>query len=143
MLIIAIMRTLHIGLRVGDIEKSLQFYEAVGYEVVGEVPETSHGSITMLKLPGDEFVTIELVSDPERDVRGGDNLNHIVIQTESLDATRAELAECGIDADEPELPGGEVGPRTSWITDPDGNRIELVQWPDGHSAGMSADDFPG
>jgi len=136
------MRTLHLGLRVSDIEKSLQFYEAIGYEVIGEVSETSHGSLTMLKLPGDEFVTIELVSDPGREVRRGDNLNHIVIQVESLDATRAEFGARGIEVDEPQLPGGEEGPRTSWITDPDGNRIELVQWPDGHAAGMSGDDFP-
>jgi lactoylglutathione lyase len=136
------MRTLHLGLRVSDIEESLSFYEAIGYEVIGNVPETSHGSLTMLKLPGDEFVTIELVSDPGREVRRGDNLNHIVIQVESLDATRAEFAARGVEVDEPQLPGGEEGPRTSWITDPDGNRIELVQWPDGHATGMSADDFP-
>jgi lactoylglutathione lyase len=136
------MRTLHIGLRVGEIEKSLEFYEAIGYEVIGNVSETSHGSLTMLKLPSDEFVTIELVSDPAREVRRGGNLNHIVIQVESLDATRAELASRGVELDEPQLPGGEEGPRTSWIADPDGNRIELVEWPDGHAPGMSADDFP-
>ena len=33
------MRTLHFGLRVADLERSLAFYNAVGYEVVG-VPET-------------------------------------------------------------------------------------------------------
>ncbi len=136
------MRTLHIGLRVGEIEKSLEFYEALGYEVIGNVPETSHGSLTMLKLPGDEFVTVELVSDPAREVRRGDNLNHIVIQVESLDATRAELAARGVQVEEPQLPGGGKGPRTSWIADPDGNRIELVQWPDGHAPGLSAVDFP-
>ena len=85
------MRTLHIGLRVSEIEKSLKFYEAIGYEAIGTVPETSHGSLTMLKLPEDDLVTIELVSDPEGEVRQGDNLNHLVIQVESLDATRAEL----------------------------------------------------
>jgi hypothetical protein len=35
-------------------------------------------------------------------------------------------------------PGPEI--RTSWLTDPDGYRIELVQWP-GHPAGMTAADF--
>lgn len=34
------MRTLHFGLRVADLERSLAFYSAVGYEVVGSVPET-------------------------------------------------------------------------------------------------------
>lgn len=55
------MRTLHFGLRVADLEQSIAFYTGVGYEVVGSVPETALGHLTMLKLPGDEFVTIELV----------------------------------------------------------------------------------
>jgi lactoylglutathione lyase len=41
----------------------------------------------------------------------------------------------------PELPGGADGPRTSWITDPDGYRIELVQWPPGHADGITKADF--
>ena len=57
------MRTLHFGLRVADLDRSLAFYTAVGYQVVGSVPGTPLGQLTMLKLPGDEFVTIELVHD--------------------------------------------------------------------------------
>ena len=40
-------------------------------------------------------------------------------------------------------PPAEPGPglRTSWLTDPDDYRIELVQWPPGHPAGMTAADF--
>jgi hypothetical protein len=37
--------------------------------------------------------------------------------------------------------GRPAGPRTSWLTDPDGYRIELVQWPPGHPDGISAGDF--
>jgi hypothetical protein len=29
----------------------------------------------------------------------------------------------------------------TWLTDPDGYRIELVQWPSDHPAGMTAADF--
>jgi catechol 2,3-dioxygenase-like lactoylglutathione lyase family enzyme len=58
------MRTLHVGLRIEDLERSLAFYTSVGYEVVGTVPETELGSLTMLALPGDEFVALELVHDP-------------------------------------------------------------------------------
>ena len=36
---------------------------------------------------------------------------------------------------------GPAGPRTSWLTDPDGTRIELVQWPAVHPDGISAADF--
>ena len=59
------MRTLHFGLRVADLDRSLAFYRAVGYEVIGSVPETPLGKLVMLKLPKDDFVTIELVYDPQ------------------------------------------------------------------------------
>jgi catechol 2,3-dioxygenase-like lactoylglutathione lyase family enzyme len=34
------MRTLHVGLRVTDLARSLAFYTAIGYEVVGSVPSS-------------------------------------------------------------------------------------------------------
>ncbi|HKQ00208.1 MAG TPA: VOC family protein [Actinomycetes bacterium] len=137
------MRTLHFGLRVADLQRSLAFYTAVGYEVVGSVPETPFGHLTMLKLPDDEFVTIELVHDPRNgEVDIGSGLNHFVIQVASMDATTTELAASGIDADTPGSPDGSEDFRTAWITDPDGNRIELVQWPAGHPDGITAADWP-
>jgi lactoylglutathione lyase len=138
------VRTLHVGLRVADLERSLAFYRAVGYEVVGEVPETGIGHLVMLKLPDDEFVTIEIVHGPDAPaVDAETRLSHLVVQVESLDATLAELAALGIAAEPPTSPDGSDDFRTSWITDPDGTRIELVQWPAGHAAGMSAADFEG
>jgi lactoylglutathione lyase len=32
---------------------------------------------------------------------------------------------------------------TAWVTDPDGYRIELVQWPAGHPEGMTDADLAG
>jgi lactoylglutathione lyase len=137
------MRTLHFGLRVADRERSVAFYTALGYEVVGEVPETAIGHLTMLKLPGDEFVTIELVHRPAPDEPGpGPGLSHFVVVVESMRATLAELAARGIDAEAPTSPDGSEDFRTTWITDPDGNRIELVQWPAGHPDGISSADWP-
>jgi lactoylglutathione lyase len=136
------MRTLHFGLRVADLDRSLAFYTAVGYEVVGSVPETALGHLTMLKLPDDDFVTVELVHDPTKgEVHSGAGLSHFVIKVESMDATITELAAQGIDADAPGSPDGSDDFRTTWITDPDGHRIELVQWPAGHPDGIIAADL--
>ena len=137
------MRTLHFGLRVADLERSLAFYTAVGYEVVGSVPETELGHLTMLKLPGDDFVTVELIHDPTNGgVDPGSGVSYFVIKVASMDATIAGLAGQGIDADTPGSPDGSDEFRTAWITDPDGNRIELVQWPPGHAEGITAADWP-
>ena len=115
------MRTLHVGLRVSDLHRSLAFYTAVGYTVVGTVEGTGFGSLTMLRLPGDSFVTIELVHDPAGGAAGlGTGVNHLVVQVESLNELVAGLAAQGIAAEPPALPAGPDGPRTTWITDPDG-----------------------
>jgi lactoylglutathione lyase len=137
------MRTLHFGLRVADLDRSLAFYTAVGYEVVGTVPGTALGDLTMLKLPADEFVMIELVSGPSPGgVPGGSGLSHFVIKVESLEATMADLTAAGLDVAAPDSPDGTDDFQTTWITDPDGNRIELVQWPAGHADGITAADWP-
>jgi lactoylglutathione lyase len=47
------MRTLHVGLRVSNLDPSLAFYRAVGYTVTGTVEGTPFGNLTMLQLPGD------------------------------------------------------------------------------------------
>jgi lactoylglutathione lyase len=136
------MRTLNVGLRVSDLTRSLAFYTAVGYTVVGTVEGTPLGRLTMLRLPDDTFVTIELVHDPAGGpVDLGTGISHLAVQVESLDATLARVAAQGITAGPPELPGGPDGPRTSRITDPDGYRIELVQWPAGHADGITEADF--
>jgi lactoylglutathione lyase len=137
------MRTLHFGLRVADLDRSLAFYTAVGYEVVGTVPGTAFGDLTMLKLPDDDFVMIELVSGSSRDdAVGGGGLSHFVVKVESLEATMADLAAAGLDVEAPDSPDGTDEFLTTWITDPDGNRIELVQWPAGHADGITAADWP-
>ena len=135
------MRTLHMGIRVTDLKRSLSFYTALGYEVLGEVPNTQFGSLTMLKLPGDEFVTIELVHDAGGEGVDPGGLNHFVVQVESMHDTIASLAAQGIHAEPPELPEGSDDFWTAWLTDPDGYRVELVQWPAGHPEGMTKADL--
>lgn len=132
------MRTILIGFRVADGERSRAFYTALGYEVVGRVEGTPIGSLTMLKLPDEEFVSLELV---EGDGGAGSGLDHIAIQVDRLDEVIADLRSRGIDAGDVETLGGPDGPRTSMIVDPDGYAVELTEWPPGHPVGMTPDDF--
>ena len=135
------MRTLHVGLRVTDLERSIAFYTSIGYEVLGGVPTTELGTLTMLKLPGDEFVSLELVHDPSNGRVEPGGLSHLVIHAEDVHATVARLTAQGVQTEEPGSPDGSGDFWTAWVTDPDGYRIEFVQWPDGHPDGMTRSDL--
>lgn len=137
------MRTLHFSLRVTDPDRSLSFYRAVGYDLVGRVSDTPQGDLTMIKLPDDEFVTIELVHDATQPAPFPDRaLSCFVIVVDSMAATITDLAARGVVAETPTSPDGRADFLTTSIVDPDGNRIELVQWPAGHATGMSSSDWP-
>jgi lactoylglutathione lyase len=137
------VRTLSPGLRVADLDASLAFYEALGFEVVGSVPETELGRLTMLKLPDDEFVAIELVSSKagRQDVDLGNGMSHLAVQVDSMDEAVNVLREHHVDVGEPRSLDGTAGFLTVTVKDPDGRDIELVQWPPGHAAGLSAEDW--
>jgi catechol 2,3-dioxygenase-like lactoylglutathione lyase family enzyme len=61
------MKTLHSAYRVTDLEASLAFYTSLGWEQVGRVDIGGGTSLTMLKFPSDEVVTLELVHGPPTD----------------------------------------------------------------------------
>ena len=133
------MRTLQIGLRVSDRSASIAFYTTLGYEMVGEVPQTPIGHLTMLKLPDDDFVTLELVHDAPGPFDGGSGVSHIAVQVASIDDVVRHVRGDGVEVGPVTSPQPEMF--TAELTDPDGYTIELVQWPPDHPAGMTADDL--
>jgi lactoylglutathione lyase len=96
----------------------------------------------MLKLPGDVVVSLEMVHRPGTGPIDPRALSHLVVQVEDLHATVDHLAARGIQADAPSSPDGSQDFWTTMLTDPEGYRIELVQWPAGHADGLTAADFP-
>src|ERR1700730_3121664 len=123
------MKTLHPAYRVSDLAVSLGFYTALGYGQVGRVDVGGGASLTMLKLPGDEVVTLELVHRPaDRPVEIGTGFSHLAVQVDDMAAAIETLSQAGLRAGPIERPGGPDGPQTSWLTDPDGYRIELVRY---------------
>ena len=137
------VKTLHTAYRVTDLAASLEFYATCGYDEVGRIEIGEGGAtLTVLKFPGEEVVTLELVHRPhDEPVEIGTGFDHLVVQVDDLAATIETLSGAGLRPGSVERPGGPDGPQTSWLTDPDGYRIELVQWPPGHPDGVTAADF--
>jgi lactoylglutathione lyase len=137
------MKMLHTAYRVWDLKRSMDFYDRVGFREIGRVAFEDGSVLVMLNLPGDgEVVTLELAHNPTLDsLEIGNGFSHIVVQVDRLDATLAELTARGVAFDEMQTPAGDNGPQTSFLHDPDGYRIELVEWPAGHPDGMTHADF--
>jgi lactoylglutathione lyase len=136
------VKTLHMAYRVTDLAASLDFYTALGYGEVGRIDIGDAASLIVLKFPGEEVVTLELVHRPaDGPVDIGTGFSHLVVQVDQLAATIEALSQAGLRPGPVERPGGPDGPKTVWLTDPDGYRIELVQWPPGHPDGITAADF--
>ncbi|MFF0340534.1 VOC family protein [Kribbella sp. NPDC004875] len=125
------MKSILFALRVTDLERSLTFYKSVGYVDLGTVPFDDGSSLVWLRLPGEESVSLELVHRPADGPVEIGGFQHFAIEVDSLAGTIARLTESGLHPADAELPGGPDGPKTSWLTDPDGYRIELVEWPPG------------
>lgn len=136
------MKTLFVAYRVTDLDRSLDFYTTLGYVEVGRVAGADGGCLVILKFPDEPVATLELVHRPgDGHVDVGSGFDHLAIQVEMLAGTVEMLTEAGLEPEPLQCPAGPHGPKTSWLTDPDGYRIELVQWPPGHPDGITAADF--
>ncbi|MET7688945.1 VOC family protein [Streptomyces sp. NPDC005483] len=136
------MKTLFVAYRVTDLDRSLGFYTALGYVELGRVEGGDGVRRALLKFPGEPAASLELVDRPgDGRIDVGNGFQHLAIQVETLGTALETLAASGLEPEPVQYPGGPHGPKTSWLTDPDGYRIELVEWPSGHPDGITAADF--
>jgi lactoylglutathione lyase len=118
---------LHTCYRIGDIDRSVAFYEALGFEEVGRVPIRDEAINVFMGLPGDG-PRLELTYNHGVDgYELGTGYNHIAITAEDLDATLERLAAQGIEPEKPPYRVREGGSRLAFVRDPDGYRIELIE----------------
>ncbi|MFJ9118902.1 VOC family protein [Streptomyces sp. NPDC102394] len=118
------MKTLFVSYRVTDLDRSLGFHTALGYAELGRVEAGDGARLLILKFPGEPAASLELVHRPGHDpVDVGSGFDHLAFQEESLATTLDRLSEAGLSPEPLQYPGGPHGPKTSWLTDPDGYRI--------------------
>ena len=117
----------HTNMRVRDIDASLRFYEALGFERRGKLDFGSAYNV-YLGLPGDGDrleLTVNVGQDEPYDL--GSGYGHVAVTVDDLDATLARLAEQGIEPEKPPYhPGGREEFTICFVADPDGYRIELI-----------------
>jgi lactoylglutathione lyase len=118
---------IHTCYRIGDIDRSVAFYEALGFEEMGRFPIRDEAINVFMGLPGDG-ARLELTYNHGVDsYETGTGYNHIAITASDLDATLAKLAEQGIEPEEPPYSVREGGLRLCFVRDPDDYRIEIIE----------------
>lgn len=118
---------IHTCYRIGDIDRSVAFYQALGFEEIGRMPIRDEAINVFIGLPGDG-PRLELTYNFGVDgYELGTGYNHIAITAEDLDTTLARLAEQGIEPEKPPYSVREGGSRLCFVRDPDGYRIELIE----------------
>ena len=118
---------IHTCYRIGDIDRSVTFYEALGFEEIRRMPIREEAINVFMGLPGDG-ARLELTYNHGVDsYELGTGYNHIAISADDLDATLARLAEQGIEPEKPPYSVREGGSRLTFVKDPDGYRVEILE----------------
>ncbi len=126
------MSLIHTCYRIFEVDRSVQFYTALGFNEIGRVPIRDEAINIFMGLPDDgPEPRLELTHnfDQSEPYEIGTGYGHIAITTEDLDSTLARLAGQGIEPEKPPYTVREGGSRLCFVRDPDGYRVEVIERP--------------
>jgi lactoylglutathione lyase len=125
------MALIHTCYRITDVDRSVAFYTALGFEEIGRIPIKDEAINVFMNQPGDgDMPRLELTYNFGVDAYEiGTGYGHIAITSHDLDETLAKLAEQGIEPEKPPYSVREGGSRLCFVRDPDGYRIEIIEQP--------------
>jgi lactoylglutathione lyase len=124
------MSLIHTCYRILEIDRSVAFYEALGFQEMRRAPIGDSAINVFMGLPDDgDEPRLELTFNIGRTeaYEIGTGYGHIAITTDDLDATLAALAGQGIEPEKPPYTVRAGGNRLCFVRDPDGYRIELIE----------------
>ena len=115
----------HIGLRTADIAAAREFYgKALGYQEPFQLENPSGGlMLTYFKVNDHQYIEVF----PELKSPDQDRLSHIAFETTDIQQLRNYLASKGVSVPDKVKPGRD-GNLNFMIDDPDGHRVEFVQY---------------
>jgi lactoylglutathione lyase len=124
------MSLIHTCYRIFEIDRSVAFYEALGFEEKGRIAIREEAINVFMGLPDDGAeprleLTYNFGQDEAYDV--GTGYGHIAITTADLDSALSALSDQGIEPERPPYTIRDGGSRLCFVRDPDGYRVELIE----------------
>ena len=120
------MELIHTCYRIGDIDRSVAFYVALGFEERRRMQIRDEAINVFMGLPGDGD-RLELTHNFGVDAyEVGTGYGHIAVSVDDIAATLERLQEQGIEPERVPYRVREGGSLICFVRDPDGYRIELI-----------------
>lgn len=122
------MEFVHTCYRITDPQRSVAFYEALGFEKRRELPIRDEAVNYFLGVPGQEIPELELTYNfGVGSYELGTGYGHVALTVDDLDGTLDRLAAQGIEPERPPYQVREGGSRICFVRDPDQYRVELIE----------------
>ena len=123
------MSLIHTCYRITDVDRSVSFYNALGFDEIGRIPIRDEAINVFMGLPDDgPEPRLELTYNFGVDSYDiGTGYGHIAITTPDIVRALERLKEQGIEPDRLPYSVREGGSRLCFVRDPDGYRIELIE----------------
>jgi lactoylglutathione lyase len=119
---------IHTCYRITDPERSIAFYEALGFEKRRELPIRDEAVNYFLGIPGHAQPELELTYNFGVDsYELGTAYGHVAVTVDDMEEALSALAKKGIEPEKPPYSVREGGSLITFVRDPDGYRIELIE----------------
>ncbi len=122
------IRFLHTRIRVRDLDKTIGFYEKLGYSLKEKKGSPEGNELAFLEIPGND-VFLELCHSPDYTATCPEDLMHTALGVPDIVEYCDQLEKAGIEI----WPSGWRGKFTgdgrkmAFVTDPDGYEVEILE----------------
>ena len=121
------MELIHTCYRITDVERSVAFYTALGFEERRRMPIREEAINVFMGLPGDDDRLELTYNFGVESYELGTGYGHIAVTVDDMAATLERLAGQGIEPERAPYRVREGGSLLCFVRDPDGYRIELIE----------------
>jgi lactoylglutathione lyase len=118
---------LHTCYRIGDIDRSVAFYEKLGLKEQRRMPIRDEAINVFLGTDAQPAILELTYNHGVSEYDNGTGYGHIALGVADLDATLEGLATVGITPEKPPYQVSEGGSRLCFVRDPDDYRVELIE----------------